>query len=35
MERVLKSVNGNVSAAAERLGISRRTIYKKWNKTIF
>lgn len=35
IERVLKSVNGNVSAAAERLGLSRRTIYKKWNKTIF
>lgn len=29
IERVLKSVHGNVSAAAEQLGINRRTIYKK------
>ncbi|NLI91014.1 MAG: sigma-54-dependent Fis family transcriptional regulator [Peptococcaceae bacterium] len=29
IERVLESVNGNVSAAAEQLGINRRTIYKK------
>lgn len=32
IERVLKSVGGNISMAAERLGISRRTIYKKIDK---
>lgn len=29
IERVLDSVNGNISAAAERLGINRRTIHRK------
>ena len=29
IERVLASVNGNVSVAAEQLGINRRTIYRK------
>ncbi|MGE4273977.1 MAG: sigma-54 interaction domain-containing protein [Desulfitobacterium sp.] len=32
IERVLKAVNGNISAAAELLGITRRTIYKRMNK---
>lgn len=29
IERVLDSVDGNISAAAEQLGINRRTIYRK------
>ena len=29
IEHVLESVNGNISAAAEQLGINRRTIYNK------
>ncbi|CDX03968.1 Signal-transduction and transcriptional-control protein [Desulfitobacterium hafniense] len=33
IERVLKAVNGNISAAAEMLGITRRTIYKRMNKS--
>jgi transcriptional regulator of acetoin/glycerol metabolism len=29
IQRVIKEVNGNVSLASKRLGISRNTIYRK------